>query len=124
MKKLLLIIVGLLLFTGCTTAKFGGLQMTDEMPTFEVIGEFKTRVTITKFLGAAGGVTLFNMGRNNSIDPVYDAIQREIGKYGGDAAVNIEIEYGANLVNMFLNSLTGGIYAPSIVKISGTVVKY
>ncbi|MGL1893301.1 MAG: hypothetical protein OCD02_16820 [Spirochaetaceae bacterium] len=124
MKKIILLIVSLILFTSCTTAKFGGLQMTDEMPSFQVIGEFNTKVTVHKFFGSSGGSTLFNNGADNSIDPVYDAIQREIGKYGGDAAVNIEITYGANFINYLLNYFTSNIYAPSTVTISGTVVKY
>lgn len=123
MKKILSILTVLLL-AGCTTVKFGGLQVTDEMQSFTVVGEFETSLTINKFLGGSGGTTLFNIGEDTAINPVYDAIQREIGKYGGDAAVNIEIEYHATFVQKLLNSITATLYAPSTVTITGTVVKY
>jgi hypothetical protein len=123
MKKVLSLLF-ILMITSCTTVKFGGLQVTDEMQSFTVVGEFETKVTINKFFGTSGGATMFNMGADAAINPVYDAIQREIGKYGGDAAVNIEISYEATIGQKIINAVTATIYAPSTVKITGTVVKY
>lgn len=123
LRLIILIIFGVFI-TGCTSTKFGGLQMTDEMPTFTTVGEFETTVNVHKFLGASGGSTLFNLGEDSAVNPVYDAIQREIGKFGGDAAVNVEIKYGANFLQILLNSITAGLYAPSKVTITGIVVKY
>jgi len=127
MKKIIslsLMTVMLIAITSCTTAKFGGLQMTKEMPTFEVVGDFQTEVVITKYLGSAGGATILNIGAENTVDPVYNAIQNEIASLGGDAAIDVEITYGANLIQMLLNSVTATIYAPATATITGSVVKY
>lgn len=127
MKKITVIALLTVLLAGlssCTTTKFGGLQMTKEMPSFQVVAEFETVVNVTKFLGSSGGSTLLNIGSDSAVDPVYDAVQREIGKLGGDAAVNVEITYGATLMQLLANGITGYLYAPSTVTITGTVVKY
>jgi hypothetical protein len=49
-----------------------------------------------------------------------DARPRE----NGDAATNITIEFEASFVDLLLNGITSGIYAPGNVIVSGTVVKY
>lgn len=127
MKKRILpalTLILLLSLTGCITSKFGGLQMTKSLPSYEVVKDFETTVTVHKFMGTSAGRNLFNISSDASVDPVFDAIQREIARYGGDAAVNIEIEYQASFLNMLANSLTFGIWAPADVKITGTIVKY
>lgn len=127
MKKVKLINLFIIIFiilSGCTTAKFSNLQLTKELPTFEVVEDFEKTVKINKFLGFSAGKTLLNLGEDNTKDPVFDAIQREIAKVGGDAAVDITITYGASFADLLLNTITGTIYSPAYVKITGTVVKY
>lgn len=122
--SLSLLVALLVIITGCTTAKLGGLQMTKDLPTFEVVKDFETTVKINKFLGSAAGKTLFNIGAESTEDPIFDAVQREIAKLGGDAAVDISITYGATVLDLVLNGITGALYAPATVTITGTVVKY
>ena len=127
MKKLVslsVIAFVLVVLTSCTTTKLGGFQMSSKVPSFDVVGDFDTTIVVTKWLGQAGGATLFNMGADAASDPVFDAVQREINKVGGDGAVNIEITYGATFIQMLLNGFTGSLYAPANVQITGTVVKY
>lgn len=127
MKKtrlLAILAIVLVVMMSCTTATYSGLQMTKDMDSFVVIKDFETSVTVSEFLGSPGGVNLFNITADAMDDPVFDAVQKEIQKLGGDAAVNITIVQEATLFNMILTSITGGIYAPCTVHVSGTVVKF
>jgi len=127
MKKIsLLLVVTSLLFVmmSCTTAQFSGLQMTKEMPSYQSVGEFETTVAVTEWLGASGGANLGNITADAMDTVVFDAIQREIAKYSGDAAVNITMVQEASFVDLLLNGVTGSIYAPVHVKLTGTIVKY
>ena len=45
-------------------------------------------------------------------------------KYTADAAVNVTVEYRASFVNLLLNGLTFGIWAPARAHVTGTIVKY
>lgn len=42
---------------------------------------------------------------------------------GGTGAVDVQVTYGSNILHWFLNNLTGCLWAPSKITISGTVVK-
>ena len=111
--------------SGCTTFKFSGAQVTAEFPAYTSVGTFEVTIWVNKFLGLApGGATLFNVTADAMDAPIYDAIQREIHKYSGDAAVNVTIEYRASFVDILLTGLTAGIYAPTEARITGTIVKY
>ena len=57
-------------------------------------------------------------------EKIYDAIQREIQKYTGDAAVNVTVIYKVTLIDALLNSVSGSIIAPAVAEISGVIVKY
>jgi hypothetical protein len=123
-KVLILItIVGVTLFS-CTSFQFSGAQITREIPSYTTVGNFDITVKVNEFLGASGGANLANVTADAMDTAIYDAIQREIQKFTGDGAVNIEIEYKATFINMLLNSFTFGIYAPATARISGVVVKY
>ncbi|AEJ19946.1 Bor/Iss family lipoprotein [Gracilinema caldarium] len=127
MKKGIRIIVllSLVLFAvSCTTFKFEGAQVTREIPSYNTVGTFDISVKVHEFLGASGGSNLFNVTADKMNTIIYDAIQREIQKYTGDAAVNISIEYEANFIDLLLNGITYGIYAPATAHIKGTIVKY
>jgi hypothetical protein len=110
--------------SGCTTFKFSGAQVTMQLPAYTSVGTFDVTVWVNEFLGSSGGANLFNITADAMDAPIADAIQREIHKYSGDAAVNVTIEYGASFVDILLNGLTGGIYAPAEAHITGTIVKY
>jgi len=119
---LLLLVV--LIMASCTTASFSGLQMSKEMPSFEVVGDFNETIWVSEFLGTPGGANLFNISAGSMDGPVYDAIQRQITKKAGDAAIDISIREEAGLVEMLITGITAGIYSPCTVKVSGTVIKY
>jgi hypothetical protein len=74
-------------------------------------------------LGQSGGTNLFNISSNATSGPIRDAIEKEIRKKEGTAAINISVKYGSNPLQWFLNGLTFNIWAPSTVTISGTVIK-
>jgi predicted RNA binding protein with dsRBD fold (UPF0201 family) len=79
---------------------------------------------VNEFLGSSGGANLVNVTATNMDNEIYDAIRREIQKYSGDAAVNVTVEYQASFVDLLLNGVTFGLYAPAHAKISGVIVKY
>jgi hypothetical protein len=113
-----------LLLSSCTTFKFSGAQITKEIPSYTVVGDFMITVNVNKFLGASGGATLFNVASDATDAVIYDAIQREISKYTGDAAVNVTIEYQASFLNLLCNGLTASLWAPATAIVSGKIVKY
>jgi hypothetical protein len=87
------------------------------------LGDFSTRVNINKFLGTSGGTNVFNLSANATSGPIRDAIDAEIRKKGGTAAINVSIKYGSNPFQWFLNYLTLNIWAPSTATITGTVIR-
>jgi hypothetical protein len=108
----------------CTTFKVTDVQVVKERQEYESLGVFNVTVNVHEFIGSAGGHNLFNASAENMNPEIYDAIQREITKLGGDAAVDVSIEYKATFVDMLLNYVTGFVYAPAHAVITGTVVKY
>jgi hypothetical protein len=110
--------------SGCTSFKFAGAQITKEIPSYNSVGTFDITVPVNEFLGQSGGTNLFNVTAEAMDTEIYDAIQREIQKYTGDAAVNVTIVYEATFLDILLNGITFGIYAPAHAHITGTIVKY
>jgi len=110
--------------SGCTSFKFAGAQVTKEIPAYNSVGTFDIKVSVNEFLGQSGGLILVNVTADAMDKKIYDAIQREIQKYTGDAAVNVTIVYKATFVDILLNGITFGIYAPAHAQITGTIVKY
>jgi hypothetical protein len=124
MKKLVvLLVVASVLIFGCTTFKASGLAMISSGQKYEVLGDFHKEVWVNGFLGSPGGAKLFNISADASEGPVKDAIAAAIQEKGGTAAINITIENQGSFVDYLLCYITGDIYAPSLVIISGTVVK-
>jgi hypothetical protein len=119
---ILIVCVGIC-FIACTTFQANGIQMGLSTNGTENLGNFTTKVYINKFLGTSGGTNLFNLSSNATSGPIRDAIEKEIQKKGGTAAINISIKYGSNPLQWFLNNLTGSIWAPSTVTITGTIIK-
>ena len=110
-------------FVGCTTFQASGIQMGFSTSGTENLGNFTTKVYINKFLGQSGGTNLFNLSSNATTGPIRDAIEREIQKKGGTAAINISVKFGSNPFQWFLNYITFNLWAPATVTISGTVVR-
>jgi hypothetical protein len=117
-------VVVALVAVSCTTFKFEGAQVTREIPSYNAVGTFDITLKVHEFLGTSGGANLLNVSSDAMNTKIYDAIQREIQKYTGDAAVNISIEYKASFIDMLLNGFTWSLYAPATAQIKGTVVKY
>ncbi len=114
----------ILLASSCTTFQLSGAQITREIPSYNQVGNFDITVKCHEFLGASGGANLFNVSSDAMDTAIYDAIQREIQKFTGDAAVNVEIRYEASFIDLLLNGLTWSLYAPATAHISGVIVKY
>lgn len=108
----------------CTTFKFEGAQITREIPSYNTVGTFDITVKIHEFLGVSGGANVLNVSADGMNTKIYDAIQREIQKFTGDAAVNVSIEYKAGFIDMLLNGFTWGVYAPATARVKGSIVKY
>lgn len=122
--KLIVLCVALVaLLASCTSFQVSGLTVNAAEPKGTVLGTFETEVKITKFLGAAGGATLANIMSDATDPAIVNAIKAEIVKLGGTTAIDVKIVYGATVVDMLLNSLTGNLYAPATATVSGKVIK-
>ena len=127
MKKTLLLgaaVLVVFVVASCTSFQMSGIQMNEEMPSYQAVGDFQTTVMVNEFLGTSGGSNVFNATATAMDNPIYDAVRREINKYSGDAAVNVTVVYKATFVDMLLNGFTLGLYAPAHAQIEGTIVKY
>jgi hypothetical protein len=124
LKKTALVMAVIVLLAGCTTFKLSGVQVTKQLPSYTSVGTFDVTIWVNEFLGASGGANIFNLTADAMDQAIYDAIQREIQKYSGDAAVNVNIEYRASFIDVLLNGVTGALWAPAEANITGTVVKY
>jgi ABC-type glycerol-3-phosphate transport system substrate-binding protein len=118
------VLVAAALLASCTTFKASGLSYSDKAPKLTVLGDFKTEVWVNGFLGSSAGAKLFNLTADATEGPLKEAIQKAIRDKNGDAAVNVTIEHQASFVDILLNGITSGIYAPGMVIVSGTIVKY
>jgi len=122
--KLATILAIVLVVGACTTFQFSGATVVEDMPSMQPLGDFETSVAVHEFVGASGGANLFNVTADSMDAKIYDAIRREVQKRSGDAAINVTVRYEASFVNLLLNGLTWGLYAPATAVISGTVVSY
>ena len=118
----ILAVVGLI--ASCTTFQVSGVQVNKATPSFQSVGEFQKTIAVNEFLGSSGGANFANVTATNMDEQIFDAIRREIEKFSGDAAVNVTIKYEATFIDLLLNGITSGIYAPAHATISGTIVKF
>ena len=121
---LVLFIVLVVVLSSCTTFKLSGTQVTKEIPAYDAVGTFDITVKVNEFLGSPGGANLGNISADAMDTKIYDAIQREIQKFTGDAAVNVVVEYRAEFIDILVPLITFGIYSPARAHITGTIVKY
>lgn len=118
------IVVAVLAVGACTTFQLSGIQVVEDMPGMSPIGDFEIKLPVHEFLGGSGGTNLFNVTATNMDNEIYDAIRREVERRSGDAAINVTVRYEASFVNLLLNGITFGLYAPATAHVSGTVVSY
>lgn len=126
-KKLLFLLASVALvvsLTSCTTFKTTGLTARGVNESYDVVGTMNESFQINKFFGVSGGPVLFDPDKGSTNVEINALIDENIDKFGGDAIVNLDIEYSASLINMLCNGFTGSIWAPSTAKITGTVIKY
>ena len=122
MKIGVLAVALLLLIASCTTVSFQGMQMTKDVPSFNVVGEFEKKVAHNGVIGAPAGYKLIQLNDND--ERIFSIITDEIQKKGGDAAIDVTIEYKADFLDIILNAVTFSIYSPSDIIIKGTIIKY
>lgn len=118
------LMVAVLVIAGCTTFQMSGLQVVEDMPSMQPLGDFETTVKVHEFIGSSGGTNLFNATATAMDNEIYDAIRREVERRSGDAAINVTVQYEAKFLDLLLNGITFGIYAPATATVSGTVVSY
>jgi hypothetical protein len=121
----LALVFGIVL-TGCTTFAASGLQMGLYIngQKYEKVGNFSEKEWTNKFFGwCPNGGTLFNLTSEATDPQVKEAVEKNIKKLGGDAAIDVKIEYGTNPFQWIVSSITFGIWLPGTVTVSGTVVK-
>jgi len=91
---------------------------------YEKVGDFKEKEWTNKFLGwGVNGGTLFNLSSNATDPQVRQAVEKNVKKLGGDGAIDVKIKYGSNPLHWFLTLITGAIWVPGTVTVTGTVVK-
>lgn len=125
-QKTLLLLVLLAAFglASCTSFKASGLTYSVKTPATTVIKKFQKEIWVNGFLGGSAGIKLFNIMSDITDPLIAETIEKEVKAAGGDAAIDITINYQATFVNLLLNSVTAGIYAPATLEIAGTIVKY
>jgi hypothetical protein len=111
---------------GCTTFQASGLQMGIMIngQKYEKLGDFSEKEWTNKFLGwGVNGGTLFNLSSDATDPQVREAVEKNIKKLGGDAAIDVQIKYGSNPIQWILTAFTAAIWMPGTVTVTGTVVK-
>lgn len=112
-----------LLLAGCTTFKAEGLSFMPPDDGLQVVGTFEEKVTVHKFLGNPGGLNLFNITSNATVNALTGEVWNAVHKAGGTGAVDVKVKYSANVLHYLANSITFGIWAPAKITVSGTIVR-
>ena len=107
----------ILLVAGCQTVTFQGIQAVKEVPSYTVVKDFHVIIKDPHLISG-----LVPLGQPDQ--RIFSYIQDEITKLSGDAAINVELDYGFTLIDFLVTSITGGFFTPRTITISGTVVKY
>ena len=115
--SVLALLACLLVLASCQTVTFQGLPVVKEVPPYTVVKDFSTTIGDPTLI--AGLLPLSQPDQR-----IYSYIKEEIDRYSGDAAINVELDYGVSFFDLILTSLTGSIYSPRTITISGTIIKY
>jgi hypothetical protein len=110
-------------FAACTTFQASGFQVGMRTSGTEVLGDFTANVWVNEFLGSSGGTNFLNLSATAMSGPIRDAIDKEIRKKNGTAAINITVRYRVGPIQYILNYITGTLWAPATVIVSGTVIR-
>ena len=126
MKKLLMLLctVFLLTLSSCMSFKASDLSVLRQDNSMKLLGHFEKTVVVHEFLGASGGVNLFDITADVMEDKITEIVWNEINKKGGNGAINVDIEYFVTFGDMLGNGITEGIWAPAHLKVSGDVILY
>ncbi len=125
MKKVLILVVvavAILTVTGCTSFKAEGLSYMMPNTNDVVLASFEETVMVNEVLGQAGGNNLFNITSEAMNEEISDIIMKEVTLAGGNAAKNISIQYKVGFLHIILNAITGYIWAPAELTVSGDVI--
>jgi hypothetical protein len=95
--------------------------MQKNLQNYTVIKDFKTTIIDPRLIGYNTSWALASLSRPDK--RIFDTIRSEINKVSGDAAIDVTISYGVTFIDVALNWLTGGLYSPRTITVSGTVVK-
>jgi len=123
MKKfslIMLVCLITLISVSCTSFVMSGIEVSRTPP--KGGRDFTLDVKVNKFLGYSAGTNLFNLTSEVTDPAVIDAIRAKIKEMGGSKAINVKIEYQATIIDVILNAVTWGIYAPATAHITGTVI--
>jgi len=91
---------------------------------YEKVGDFSVKKWTNKFLGrGVNGGTLFNLSSGATDPQVRKAVEENVKKLGGDGAIDIKIKYGSSPLHWLFTAITGGIWVPGTVTVTGIVVK-
>jgi len=126
MRKIFLVLLVLgmtLAITSCTSFRMSGLEFSAMPELGEIVGNFDTTVRINRFLAAPGSVSVFNVSAGATDPAIVNAIRHQIANMGGTMAVNVSIVETASFGDFFLNTITWGLWAPSTIRVTGTVVR-
>ena len=85
------------------------------------LDDFQITVPLKRYFGVPSGPAW--IGNEGTDLLVRAAIDTEIIRQGGTQAINVSVGHEAKMTDFILNGFTGFIYAPSNVRISGTVVR-
>ena len=112
-------------FTSCRTFSTEGLSqgINPGGGSYEILADFTEREWVNKFIGSSGGTNMFNITSRATEGVINRVIQKNLREHGGTGVINLEISYGSNPVQWFLNTLTFKLWAPSTVTVRGTVIK-
>jgi uncharacterized protein YbjQ (UPF0145 family) len=106
-----------LILAGCQTVTFQGISVITKVPAYTVVKEFSITIADPHLLGG-----LVPMGQPDQ--KIFETIKAEIEKLGGNGAIDVELDYGYTPIDFVLTMLTGNIYNPRTITITGTAVKY
>jgi hypothetical protein len=121
-KLVCLLALVALVSISCTSFIMSGIEVSRNPSKAAGRGDFAIDVKVNKFLGYSAGPNFVNLTAEVTDPKVVDAIRDEIKKLGGTKAINVKIVYQATIIDVILNAVTWGIYAPATAHVTGTVI--
>jgi hypothetical protein len=116
MRKILFVFLCVVSLLSCQTVTFQGIQAVKAVPAYTVVKDFQKEIGDPHII-----LNLIALGQPD--ERIFAYIRDEIEKYSGDAAINVEIDYGLNFFDLILLPVWP-IYSGRTITIKGTIVKY